>query len=264
MLVSSGATNFPEMEIIKGKHCWNLWIDITVFDTGGSLLDTMMVATYAALHNLQLPALKVTHAAADKSGTVGEEDPDASEAVFELDSEASLGVSLTLDGFPLGVTFHSIGGQLVVDCTVEEEQCAEAAATVAVTRAGKVVCIETSGSNGLSPSMLSHSLAAVPGTGRVLFQRMDAQLAAADDTSSAAVVRGQYGVSTDMHAAFVPLGLSAGDGSAAEVGMGGGEGADVTDAELNDLIAASGLAEGLTDLEQRAMGLGASKQGGNS
>ena len=51
IIVSKGALDMSRLGIIPGKRCWNVFVDVMVIDSGGSLLDTISLATYAALNN---------------------------------------------------------------------------------------------------------------------------------------------------------------------------------------------------------------------
>ena len=81
LFTSSGSIDLRTLCIAPGRHCWAVYVDVLVLESGGSLLDTMALAVYAALLDTRLPRIHLV--AGEAPGDVGvevDEDPAASSA----------------------------------------------------------------------------------------------------------------------------------------------------------------------------------------
>lgn len=120
--MDSGTFDLKQLCIHPGKFCWNLYVDLLVLDSGGSLADTLTVAALAALTDCHLPRLRVVRGES-------EEDVDV-----EVEDSAVDTVVLDCSSTPLLLSFLYVSGQAVVDARLEEETCASARVQVAINR----------------------------------------------------------------------------------------------------------------------------------
>jgi exosome complex RNA-binding protein Rrp42 (RNase PH superfamily) len=121
-----------------------LSVDIVVMQVGGSLLDCIAAAAYAALRDTMLPLLHVT------KGPSG-----AGDVQIELDDDPLAGSAIAaLESLPLLLTFTQIAGHAVADARPDEEECAEGRCAIALTRTGRVCGVTSEGPAGMAPSAL--------------------------------------------------------------------------------------------------------------
>ena len=94
LLTSSGSIDLRTLCIAPGRHCWAVYVDVLVLESGGSLLDTMALAVYAALLDTRLPKLRLVTGA----------NPNEVEVDVDEDPTASMPFP-GADGIPVCVTF---------------------------------------------------------------------------------------------------------------------------------------------------------------
>ncbi len=152
-LIDSGS--FPLSDLVEGDGAfmWKLHVDVTVCADGGGLLDAVALAVHAALADTALPkiTLVATPGDGDEEGGV-----DA-----QVDEQLGAGRKLDLQGMPLAVTLHVIGGRLVLDATDTEEACAGGSITLAVTPSGEIAAMSSSSKPGvpcLTPTLVERSM----------------------------------------------------------------------------------------------------------
>ena len=204
--------------IVPGKFCWNLFVDALVLDTGGSVVDSLVLATYAALRDTLIPRLRI----------VTGETPDDVEV--EIDDDPSACVAFATDGVPVTVTFVQVAGASLVDAREEEEACAESVVVASVNRCvamacllvcatlsaaylchrftenaacasltcrrGNVCSVTAGGAAGVSPAALHATIEAARELAPALFARVDAAVTAAS-VSKAATAAGRGRESRD-------------------------------------------------------------------
>lgn len=80
LFTASGSIDLRTLCIAPGRHCWAIYVDVLVLESGGSLLDTMALAVFAALLDTRLPRLRlITGETPEDVEVEVEEDPSATE-----------------------------------------------------------------------------------------------------------------------------------------------------------------------------------------
>jgi len=125
----SKTLDFKKLCVKKGEQCWIVIIDICTINDEGNLFDASALAAIAALRNTRFPKLK-----------------DDKVDYKELTKE-----KLKLRNIPVSVTVYNIGGKLIVDPTIEEQEAADARLTVATMEDGKLCALQKGGEMALTP-----------------------------------------------------------------------------------------------------------------
>ncbi len=86
-LIDSRSLRLDELCIIPGKQCWIVHVDATVLDSGGNLLDAIVLASRAALKTTTIPA--VTVVSSGDGGGDGSSGGDGGSGGAELEIEVS-------------------------------------------------------------------------------------------------------------------------------------------------------------------------------
>jgi exosome complex component RRP42 len=129
----SKAMDLEKLCIIPGKKVFIIFVDIYVLNHDGNLIDASALASFAALTNTRVPKYEV------KDGEV-EIKPGYSE--------------LPLMNYPIAVTFASIGGRLVVDPWLDEEEVMDARLTMAFGKDNNICAIQKGGRGTMSPEQI--------------------------------------------------------------------------------------------------------------
>jgi exosome complex component RRP42 len=129
----SKAINLEKLCIIPGKKVFIVFVDIYVLNHDGNLIDASALASFAALTNTKVPKYEV------KDGEV-EIKPGYSE--------------LPLMNYPTAVTFASIGGRLVIDPWLDEEEVMDARLTMAFGKDSHFCAIQKGGQGTMSPEQI--------------------------------------------------------------------------------------------------------------
>lgn len=129
-LRKSEAFNFKDLCIVPGKKVWMIWVDIYVLDYNGNLMDAAALAALAALMNTKIPVVKV----------------DGEEVVLTDET-----VPLKLGDYPIGVTVGKLGGSLIIDPVLEEEEVLDGRITFFITKDGNICAIQKSLPGVFSP-----------------------------------------------------------------------------------------------------------------
>jgi exosome complex component RRP42 len=129
----SKALNLENLCIIPGKKVFVIFIDIYVLNHDGNLIDASALAALAALTNTKIFKYKI------KDGEV-EIKPGFEE--------------LPLVNFPVAVTLADIGGRLVVDPWLDEEEVMNARLTISFDKDGRICAMQKGGSGTLSPQQI--------------------------------------------------------------------------------------------------------------
>lgn len=134
------------LSIIEGKKCWILHVDALVLDSGGNLFGALSIAVRAALRLVVLPKVVVVPGEADE-----DDDIEVDEDVFEMLRRS--------EDAPVAVTLSAFGpGVYIVDCTSEEETCAQCAVTVGVNLSGNTCGAVSAGTGGIDIETLGAML----------------------------------------------------------------------------------------------------------
>lgn len=129
--------------LIRGKKCWILHVDALVLDSGGNLFGALSLAVRAALRGVVLPRVVVIAGEADEDDEI------------EVDEEVFEGLKSSEEA-PVAVTVAVLGkGKYMVDCTSEEEMCAEVAVTMGVNLRGRACGIVSRGTGGVEVDRLN-------------------------------------------------------------------------------------------------------------
>jgi len=121
----SKALNLEKMVIIPGKTVRVVFIDVHVLDHDGNLMDAIGIAAIAALMNAKVP--KVIY------------NEETGEVEILEDKEP-----LPVEKIPIPVTFAKIGGVLVVDPNLEEEQVMDGKLTITTDETGHISAVQKS------------------------------------------------------------------------------------------------------------------------
>ncbi|USN45679.1 MAG: exosome complex protein Rrp42 [Candidatus Woesearchaeota archaeon] len=132
----SGSLDTKSLCIKKGELVWMVQVDIVPLNADGNLIDLGAIASLAALRVTRFPKLE--------NGKV----------VFgELTDE-----KLKLSEFPIPVTVHKIGNNLIVDPTEAEEQASDARITITTLDDKRVCAMQKGGDQPFSEEELKKAL----------------------------------------------------------------------------------------------------------
>lgn len=162
ILKDSGGINLRDLLIVEGKHCWLVYVDVLILDEDGNMMDAIMLATRAALSRTSLPGVTI------------EEGGEETEIV--LSDDPALSKTINVSSIPLTVTINQLGRSYLVDATVPEEICSEAAVTMAVDKAGRILYSKKQLAGMVDPSLLMEILQAGQRLALSLLQTLDAEL----------------------------------------------------------------------------------------
>lgn len=104
------------------------------------------VAALAALHCTQLPKL---HLKVGKLGLVDD---------FDVSSDTSENVSLPINHLPVLISLYKVGNSLLLDCSHDEQQCADSALCLAVTSHNQICCTKMIKAGSLASTDLANAL----------------------------------------------------------------------------------------------------------
>ncbi|HIH43744.1 MAG TPA: RNA-binding protein, partial [Candidatus Methanoperedenaceae archaeon] len=113
----------------SGKKVWMVFIDVHVLDDGGNLLDAAALGAIAALKTSKIPASR-----------------------FELGEDTPLPVK----DLPVAVTAVEIGGAIMLDPSLDEENVAGTRLTVISNQDGALSGMQKSGSVPLTTEQILH------------------------------------------------------------------------------------------------------------
>ncbi|KAK9768277.1 hypothetical protein K7432_001192 [Basidiobolus ranarum] len=155
-----GGINLEKLCIIPGAQCWVIYIDATILDYSGNILDALFIATRAALFNTRVPMTEVQ---------------DVGEGQQEFEIIDDVEAAERLEGWehiPIAVTLNKIGSRYIVDASPLEELCTEARLTVAVNQSGNLCGVQKSAEGSIEPSLLLEMVQ----TGKTVGQALIGQL----------------------------------------------------------------------------------------
>ncbi|PKY20584.1 ribosomal protein S5 domain 2-like protein [Rhizophagus irregularis] len=159
-----GGLNLEKLCIIPGQQCWIVYIDAIVLDYAGNILDTIFMATRAALYNTKIPKTII-------------QDRGDGEIEFDIsDDEEEWERIEGWDKVPVAITLNKIGSRHIVDATPLEELTTEAKLLVTVNKDGKVCGLQKSGGGSINPSLLNDMVQTGRSLGQSLIQSLDEML----------------------------------------------------------------------------------------
>lgn len=152
----AGPIDLDALCIIPGRQCWVVNIDVLVLHSSGNLTDTCMMAVKAALRDTALPAVTVVRGDGGEEDEIQISDDPADAKLLSALWDSSSNSSSTSDGdssgggesaasaahrnnsnIPILFSLVKIGDQLVVDPSLEEEECMTARIRFVVVTARK-------------------------------------------------------------------------------------------------------------------------------
>lgn len=156
--ILSSSFDLHQLCIVKGKHCWALFVDVLIVEEDGNVLDAAVMAARAALLSTRLPGVSV------------EEDTEAES--LELSSDPSDAKALQCSDLPFLVTLCQIDSiNYFVDPTKAEEACALATLSVAVNPAGSICFIQKSSGGSIDLSIFNDMIGVAQSTAASLFSQ---------------------------------------------------------------------------------------------
>eukprot|EP01100_Stratorugosa_tubuloviscum_P012161 TRINITY_DN5631_c0_g1_i1.p1 TRINITY_DN5631_c0_g1~~TRINITY_DN5631_c0_g1_i1.p1 ORF type:complete len:307 (-),score=131.54 TRINITY_DN5631_c0_g1_i1:114-1034(-) len=132
---------------LQGSNCWVLYVDILVLGNDGNILDSIILAIRAAIHNTKIPNVHF------EAGIV------AGDYEIVISGDPNDYWTLSIDTIPVLITISKIGKFMIVDANKEEEQCADVQICIAVNSNQSVTSIHKLGKGGLLPSSLQEMIA---------------------------------------------------------------------------------------------------------
>ena len=130
ILVESKVIDLEQLNILEGKACWNVKLDIICLNHNGSCTDAAILAAVGALRDLKLPAVvtKVEDTNQSSRGVVVEIDPSG------IASKLNMGSNI-----PLPLTYGKFENVWIVDPNAEEASLMQTMLTVVVGNNGKKI-----------------------------------------------------------------------------------------------------------------------------
>ncbi len=119
---SADAVDMSSLVIIEGKLVYMLFLDMYVLDYDGNLEDALTMASLIALGRAEIPEVEVK-----EDGEI-----EVKESKWKVN----------LKDIPINFTFVKIGGELLLDPVLEEEQVSDAAITLAIDKEGRICSIQ--------------------------------------------------------------------------------------------------------------------------
>lgn len=149
VLVRSGALDRRMLGLVRGQHCWVIYIDVLVSDYDGNLIDAMLMASRLALGAMRLPKVHI------------EEGGESTEIALtdEVDEDRTFSPAV----LPLCITVALVGEGLLVDPSAAEELCCRAALLVALLPDGRLVATRKLGDGLIDPGILGDLLTVAAG-----------------------------------------------------------------------------------------------------
>jgi len=116
--------------IVPGEKVWMVFLDLHVVDYDGNLMDAAVLGSVAALMNTKLPTTKI------------EDD----ELILDYDNM----IPLPINDTALMSTFAKIGGEMIIDPSLEEEEVMVARLSVGITGDGSICAMQKGGEQPLN------------------------------------------------------------------------------------------------------------------
>jgi|YelNatPaOPRAMG01_1025707.scaffolds.fasta_scaffold14075_10 exosome complex component RRP42 len=129
--------DLSQLVIEPGKKVYSIFVDVTVLNVDGNLLDATSYAVVSALATTKF-----------KKVTLKDEE------VVQLEETAPLPVTT----LPVSITTAKVGNVLFLDPTSEEESIQDARLTLAITSEGKPCAAQKGGTSGFTPEQVLKAL----------------------------------------------------------------------------------------------------------
>lgn len=149
-------SKFIELEelcIEEGEKVWNIMIDIYTLNDDGNLLDAAGIGAVVALKNARLPKYD------KKEGKV----------IYGELTDTKIPVKKET---PLSITFHKLGGHIIVDPTREEEDASETRVTIG-SHNGVIASMQKGNSADLSEEEFFEILNSLKGVWKDLYSKVE-------------------------------------------------------------------------------------------
>ncbi|KAJ1949125.1 hypothetical protein FBU59_001283 [Linderina macrospora] len=158
--------------IIPKQAYWVIHIDALVLDVKGSIVDTLMWATRAALLSTKLPRVVVE--------TISDENGDTQAEFDVVDDPEDVAPLEGAENLPITVTFNQIGKRYVLDASEQEEAITQAKLTVAVSPQREICAVQKGGVlRGFPPSLVSEIMQTAQRVSQEELRQFDVLYAAA-------------------------------------------------------------------------------------
>eukprot|EP00922_Rhytidocystis_sp_ex-Travisia-forbesii_P007454 GHVS01010882.1.p1 GENE.GHVS01010882.1~~GHVS01010882.1.p1 ORF type:complete len:325 (+),score=63.12 GHVS01010882.1:68-1042(+) len=156
LCLGRSAVDRKKLCVVPGRLFWRVWIDVSVMNAGGNLVDLVSIGIRAALSNTVLPMIYMEEKVDGKkrrpqreeeSEVAWYDDQPVDELMrrFQVDDRPTVGLRMDVREMPVCVSVGSIGNRFVWDMTKEESRCADVKLTVAVNGRGECAGIFKSG-----------------------------------------------------------------------------------------------------------------------
>ncbi len=149
--------DLKKMTIIPGEKVYIIWLDIYVLDHDGNLTDACMLASMAALLNTKVPK-----AEADDRGFIK----------LNKDEATPLPVNRRV----VIVSIGKVGGKLIVDPNLEEEQVLEAKLSISIGDNGVVAGMQKTGLSSFTQEEVEKAVEIALNKSKELFTVIDEAL----------------------------------------------------------------------------------------
>jgi len=125
--------------IIEGKKVWMIFVDLHIIDYDGNLMDAAVLGSMAALMNTKIPEAKVVD----------------DEVVIDEEKK----IPLPIKEKALMCTFAKIGGELIVDPSLEEEQVMSSRISIGMRTDGSICSMQKGGMQPLTKDEIIKAVA---------------------------------------------------------------------------------------------------------
>ena len=126
----AGVVDLEKLVISEGEKVWMIFLDLHVLDYDGNLMDAAVLGSVAALINTRIPETRIEN---------GE---------IIVDHEKM--IPLPIKEKALMTTFAKIGGELIIDPSLEEEQIMDARISIGIREDGSICAMQKGGANPLT------------------------------------------------------------------------------------------------------------------
>jgi len=144
---------FEKLCIKEGEKVWTVFIDIYSINDDGNLLDAAGIGAVAALRNAKIPKY----------------DEEGEKVLFGELTDTNLPVK---KDFPISITFHKVGGNIIVDPTREEEDVGETRITIGSSK-GIISSMQKGNSEALDIEEFEKILDMVEKTWNNIFKKIE-------------------------------------------------------------------------------------------
>jgi len=159
-----GGIDLKSLCIIPGAQCWIIYVDVLVLDYDGNLLDTIFLATRAALQNTRIPKTEI-------------QDIGNGQLEFEISDDIEDAEKIKgWEDVPITVSLNKIGQKYIVDATAMEELCTDTKIIIAVNKKGEICAMQKSLCGSLNPSLLTEMIRTAKDIGKILIINLDTTL----------------------------------------------------------------------------------------